>query len=162
MAKDSHFTRMIQLVNSFFNVKNDPEQLDVNEKVIERLREIHPATMSEYVEGDGPVVWILLIPTTYDVMERFIKGTISEKQLYEETRPGQVYEAIYLCSASVLEEYRRKGLAGKVALEAIQKIRKDHPIKALYYWPFSDEGKTLATFLSKTLGLPLYERKGGH
>ncbi len=154
--------RMLQLVGSFFDVKNDPEQLDVDENVIARLREIHPATMSEYVEGDGPVVWILLIPTTYDVMERFIKGAISEKQLYEETKPGQVYEAIYLCSASVLEEYRRKGLAKKVGAEAIEKIRKDHPIKALYYWPFSDEGKALAASAAKALGLPLYERKAAH
>jgi hypothetical protein len=150
---------MLQLVGSFFDVKNDPEQLDVDEKVIEKLKEIHPATMSEYVEGDGPVVWILLIPTTYQVMEHFVKEEISEKQLLEETTPGQVYEAIYLCSASVLEEYRRKGLAKKTGLQAIQKIMKDHPIKALYYWPFSAEGKALAESASKILGLPLYERK---
>jgi len=157
-----HFQRMIQLVTSFFDTRNDPEQLDVDQAIIEQLRKIHPATMSEYVEGDGPVVWILMIPTTYEVMRQFIKGDISEKGLYEETKPGQIYEAIYLCSASVLEEYRKKGLAKKVSVEAINKIRKDHPIKALYYWPFSEEGKALAESIAKATELPLYEKKEGH
>ncbi len=162
MAKDSNLTRMLQLVGSFFDTKNDPEQLDVDQNVIERLHKVHPATMSEYAEGDGPVVWILLIPTTYDIMERFIKGIISEKQLYDETNPGQAYEAIYLCSASVLEEYRNKGLAKRICMEAINSIREGHSIKALYYWPFSSEGKALAESIAKASALPLYKRHSEH
>ena len=153
-----NFNRMIGLVTSFFDVKNDPDQLNVNEEVIERLHEIHPATLSEYIDGDGPVVWILVIPTTTDVMNRFINGTISEGQLYNETITGAKYDAIYLCSATVLPEYRNKGLAKQITIDAIKSIAKDYPIRSLFYWPFSDEGKAVAQSVAKEVALPLYEK----
>ncbi len=152
------YERMIQLVTEFFDVKNDPEQLNVNEEVIEKLNEIHPSCMSEYNEGDGPIVWILLIPTSESTMKRFLSKEISETQLLNETQPGEKYDAIYLCSASVLTEYRRKGLAKKVGYDAITYIMKDHNIKALYYWSFSPEGQALAENAAKELNLPLYKR----
>lgn len=114
--------------------------------------------MSEYANEDGPVVWILMIPTTSDTMQRFLKSDISERQLLMETKPGDTYDAIYLCSAYVLPEFRRKGLAKKTAMEAIANMQKDHPIKALYYWPFSEDGKASAQALAKELGLPLYQK----
>jgi ribosomal protein S18 acetylase RimI-like enzyme len=152
------FERMIQLVTEFFDVKNDPDQLSVDEKVMEKLNKIHPSCMSEYNEGDGPIVWILLIPTTEDIMKRFLAKEISETQLLNETPIGGKYDAIYLCSASVLPEYRRKGLAKKVGYEAIQSIMKDHKIKVLFYWSFSPEGQAFAEKASKELNLPLYKR----
>jgi hypothetical protein len=155
----NNFERMLALVSSFFDTRNDPNQLDVDEDVITRLKAIHPATMAEYNEGQGPMVWILLIPTTAQVMNDFISEKISEKELYENTLPGQNYEAIYLCSASVLPEYRNKGLAKQTGIKAIEAILKDHPIKALYYWPFSTEGMALAQSAAKHFNLPLYTRK---
>lgn len=149
---------MIALVTEFFDTRNDPDQISVSEEQRTRLEAIHPDTMSEYANEDGPVVWILMIPTTNNVMQRFLKGDISEKQLLMDTQPGDSFDAIYLCSAYVLPEFRRKGLAKKVALEAIAHMRNDHPIKALYYWPFSEDGKASAQALSKELQLPLYEK----
>lgn len=154
-----NYERMIQLVTEFFDTKNDPDQISVTEEERDKLYKIHPATLSELANEDGPMVWILIIPTTQAIMERFIKGEISEKKLLEETQPGATYEAIYLCSVFILPEYRHKGLAKKVGMEAISSIRKDHPIKSLFYWPFSNEGKALAGYAAKELGLSLFERK---
>ena len=153
------FERMIQLVNECFDTRNDPDQISVSNEEREKLEQIHPATLSEYADKSGPIVWILLIPTTRAVMERFVKGTITEKQLLEETKPGDVYDAIYLCSASVLPEYRHKGLAKKITTDAINSIRKDHKITSLFYWPFSAEGKRLAQAIAEDTGLPLLEKK---
>jgi ribosomal protein S18 acetylase RimI-like enzyme len=157
MAK-SNFERMIQLVTEVFDTKNDPDQLDVNQEVIEHLHRIHPATMSEYDDGNGPVAWILLIPTTLGIMNRFVAGEITEQQLLDLTPMDKRYEAIYLCSATVLEEYREKGIAKKLTMEAIERIRKDHPIKSLFVWPFSKEGDILAEKLALSLELPLAKR----
>ena len=63
---------MIRLAGEVFSARTDPDQLDVDEAVIERLQSLHPATLSEHVEGDGPVVWILLIPTTRETMDLFL------------------------------------------------------------------------------------------
>ena len=154
----SNFERMLQLADEVFAVKNDPEQLDINQEVLERLMRIHPATVIEYDDGNGPVAWILLFPTTLDLMQQFLNAVISEKQLFDLTPLAIKHEALYLCSALVLEEYRRKGIAKRLTLQAIEKIRKDHPLKALFLWTFSKEGDLGAEALARSTSLPLYKR----
>jgi GNAT superfamily N-acetyltransferase len=149
---------MIQLAEDVFAVKSDPDQLDVDQEVMERLRRMHPATVSEQVDGNGPVAWVLLIPTTLELMNRFLNQEISEKELFNLTPEDSVYDALYLCSALVLEEYRRKGIATKLSLNAIEQISRDHPLKALFVWAFSKEGDLGAETIARLSSLPLYKR----
>lgn len=158
MSKNN-FERMIQLAGEVFDSKNDPDQLDVDEKIISRLLEIHPSCVSEYDDGNGPVVWILIFPTTMELMEKFIRKEISEKQLFELTIPGSTFEAIYLCSAMVLQEFRGKGIAKRMTIEAIENIRKEYSIQKLFVWPFSKEGDGLAETISKKVSIPLVKRQ---
>ena len=155
----SNFERMMQLVTEVFDTKNDPDQLDVDQEVIERLQGIHPATMSEYADENGPVAWILLIPTTTELMNKFCAKEITEKELFELTVPGIPYNAIYLCSATVLPEYRNKGLAKEMTENAINSMQEKHKIKALFVWPFSKEGATLAEAIAHLTKLPLLKRE---
>ena len=154
-----NFERLIQLADEVFAVKSDPSQLDVNQEVLERLQKIHPCTVSVFDDGNGPVAWVLLIPTTLDLMNRFLKSEISEKELFDLTPLDFEYDAIYLCSALVLEEYRRKGITKKLALTAIENIRKEHPLKAAFVWAFSPEGDLAAETIARLAGLPLYKRE---
>lgn len=150
---------MIQLADEVFEVRSDPDQLDVNEGVLERLRRIHPASVSEYNEGDGPIAWLLLIPTTLELMRMFLDRQISEKQVFELTPLDTSYEALYLCSAMVLEEYRRKGIIRQLALKAIEEIRAVHPLKTLFVWSFTEEGDMAAEALAESVSLPLLKRR---
>ncbi len=154
----SNYERMIQLADEVFEVRNDPDQLDVNEDVLERLRLIHPSTVSEYNEGDGPIAWLLLIPTTTDLMHRFLVHDISEREMFDLTPVGATYEALYLCSAMVLDEYRRRGITRQLALKAIEEIQMDHPVKTLFVWSFTKEGDIAALALAREVGLPLMKR----
>jgi len=154
----SNFERLIQLSDEVFSSRVDPDQLNVNENVMEHLQLIHPDTISEYDDGNGPVCWILCIPTTLDLMNQFIDKKISERELYEQTPLNIKYEAIYMCSALLLEEFRGKGIAQTLGLKAIENIKKDHSIKALFFWSFSKEGEKLAKKASDLMGLPLYKR----
>ena len=151
----SNFERMIQLAEEVFDSKSDPEQLEVNEEVLEHLCKIHPASVQEFDDGNGPVVWVLLFPTTNELMDYFLKNEISEKQLFELTPLNIQYDAIYLCSAMVLEEYRRKGIAQNLTKNAINEIRKSHPITSLFVWPFTKEGSALAEKISVAKNLSL-------
>ena len=155
----SNFERMIQLADEVFASRQDINQLDINEEVLEHLRSIHPGTVSEFDDGNGPVAWLLLIPTTTELMQQFLEQKISERQLYELTPLNTKYETLYLCSAMVLEEYRRKGIMKQLALDAIQRIRQDHPIQSLFVWTFSEEGRLSAKALSQTVSLPLHQRR---
>jgi hypothetical protein len=154
----TNFDRMIQLASEVFDAHNDPEQLNVNEEVISQLYKLHPACVSEFVDGDGPVIWLILIPTTEKLMREFIDEKISESELLNQTPLNIKYDALYLCSVLVLEEFRRKGLAKKTAFEALQKIRADHPIQTLFTWNFSKEGGLLAVSIAKHESLPLLTR----
>ncbi|MGZ4157914.1 MAG: GNAT family N-acetyltransferase, partial [Bacteroidia bacterium] len=94
----------------------------------------------------------------HELMNKFLEKKISEKKLFYLTPIGARYDAIYLCSAMVLEEYRRKGIAKKLTLDAIEKIRKDHPIKSLFVWAFTKEGDSASEALANLIALPLYKR----
>ncbi len=155
----SNLDRLIQLADDVFDIKHDPDQLNVNQKVLQRLEKMHSSTVSEEIQGNGPVAWMLVIPTTLELMNRFLKGEISEKELFKLTPLNIAYEALYLCSALVLEEYRRKGITKRLALEAINNIRKDHPLKALFVWPFTKDGDLAAERIAELAGLSLFKRK---
>jgi len=154
----SNYERLIKLADEVFAVKKDPMQLDVNQQVIERLKKIHATTVSEFDDGNGPVAWVLVIPTTLELMNRFLENKISEKELFEMTPLDKTYEALYLCSALVLDEYRRKGITKRLALNAIEDIRKDHPLKVLFVWAFTREGDLASEAIARLAGLPLYKR----
>lgn len=154
----SNFERLVQLAEDVFAVKSDPDQLDVDQDVIERLKRVHPSTVSEYHDGNGPVAWVLLFPTTLDLMNRFLEKEISEKELFEFTPEKSSYDAIYLCSALVLEEYRRRGITKQLSLKAIENIRKDNPVKALFVWAFSKEGDSASETIAQLTSLPLFKR----
>ena len=154
----SNYTRMLQLAEDVFAVHDDPTQLQVDAEVLAQLRRLHPASVSEEADADGPVAWILLIPTTAALMDAFLLGSITEQELYERTPLATAYEAVYLCSAMVLEEHRRAGLAKRSALEALERIRKDHPINTLFCWPFTTGGDALAGAIAQEAALPLRVR----
>lgn len=154
----NNFERMMAIITEVFDTRNDPEQLQVDESVIEALQKIHPATLSEFADENGPAIWILIIPTTDEVMHLFLENKISEQGIMERTKPGMTFEAIYLCSASVLPEYRRKGMAKKLCIDAINAIRTDHPIKSLYVWPFTEGGNGLAEKIAEETGLTLFKK----
>ena len=154
----NNLERMIQLAEDVFAVKSDPDQLDVDQEVMERLKRIHHASVSEMDYGNGPVAWLILIPTTMDLMHRFLAEEITEKQLFELTPLDVKYDSIYLCSGLVLEEYRRKGIIRQLALSTIEDIQKDHPIKELFVWAFSREGDLGAEAIAHLTQLPLYKR----
>lgn len=154
----SNFDRMIALAEEFFSAKNDPEQLDIDENIIAQLHTIHPSTMGEVSDEQGPIAWTIVIPTTKNIMEQFLEKTISERDLLELTLKESAFDALYLCSALVLPEQRGKGLARDLVVTSVRSIQKDHPITTLFYWGFSSEGAYLARHISTLIGLPLYSR----
>jgi predicted GNAT family acetyltransferase len=93
-------------------------------------------------------------------MEQCLANEISEKQLFELTPLNVPYQAVYLCSGMVLEEFRRKGIAKKLAFDALSKIRESHPIESLFVWAFTQDGDITAGSLAKLSGLPLFKKVG--
>lgn len=155
---ESNFERLLTLADEVFAVRTDPEQLNVDEHVLDRLRRLHPASVQEESTPDGPIAWILLIPTTRALMDDFVAQRITERELYDRTPEHGTYEAVYLCSGLVLPEHRRQGIAMRLSMKAIEAMRHDHPIAGLCSWAFTPEGRTCARTLAARCGLTLHER----
>jgi GNAT superfamily N-acetyltransferase len=158
--ENDNLARMIRLAEDFFNTRDDPDQISVTEETMDRLRKIHPATLTEEAREGGPIAWMLVIPTTKGIMEEFVSGRINERELFETTPLTGPYRALYLCSALVLPEHRGKGLALSLTCRAIGAIQQDHPIETLFFWGFSVEGMRLASAAARKTGLPLRKRVG--
>ncbi|MGA7160236.1 MAG: hypothetical protein WBZ48_04495 [Bacteroidota bacterium] len=157
--ESENLTRMIELADEFFDAKSDPMQISVNAETMVQLKKIHPGTMTEKRNKKGPIAWAMVIPTTVGVMRQFTSKQINEKDLLSITPLKIKYEALYLCSALVLPEYRGRGVATSLVVKAVKGIQRKHPIKYLFYWEFSVEGKKLARAIAKEFSLPLYKRK---
>ena len=151
-----NFQRMMTLIDEVFDTRKDPNQLQVSQHEMKKLEKIHPATLSEFADENGPVIWVLVIPTTTGIMNDFLAGKISEKDILDKTKPGEKYTSIYLCSVTTLPEYRGKGESKKLCMQAIKRISENHPIESLFVWPFTKEGEKLASSLAKACNLPLY------
>jgi hypothetical protein len=154
----TNLERMIALAEEVFHTKNDPGQIAINDETMDRLLRIHPSTMSERKDENGPVAWTIVLPTTFVVMERFVSGSITERELLEETPLSGPYDALYLCSALVLPEARRKGYARSLLEESIRTIARTYPMRSLFSWPFSPEGDALADAVARDMGLPMLKR----
>ena len=145
----SNLERMLELVETAFYDRDGADgQITVDEHEREKLQAISQLCLTEYNDGNGPAIWLLMVPTTQELMRRFVAGTIDEVTLLNQTPVGITYDALYLCSAITLPEYRNRGLTLDLAAKTIKRIRNQHPVQTLFYWPFSEAGEKLARSLS--------------
>lgn len=152
---EKNLQRMIQLADESFGMHQDPAQLSVDEAVRARLLRLHPQTMGEARDEDGPIAWTLVIPTTRSLMEAFLAEKITEMELFKLTPEGATFDAVYLCSALVLPEHRQQGVSKRLLCDSLRSICAEHPIKELFYWTFSGAGERLAESIAAEFGLPI-------
>ncbi|MBA2612729.1 MAG: hypothetical protein H0U95_12195 [Bacteroidetes bacterium] len=151
-----NFNRMLTLIDEVFATRNDPEQIQVNQQQLKKLQKIHPATLSELANEEGPVIWVLIIPTTKKIMNDFLEHKISEKDILSKTKAGDSYDCIYLCSATTLAEFRGKGETKNICIKAIRSICETNSIKNLFVWPFTQEGELLAKKIAESCKFDLF------
>lgn len=151
----SNYEQMFAIIEQVFSTRNDPNQIQVSPQQLKKLQAIHPATLTELADENGPLIWILVIPTTNKIMQEFLEGKISEKKMLDKTKVGAAYDCIYLCSATTLPQMRGKGESKKLAIQSIKVICKSHPIKTLFVWPFTKAGLGLAKAIASECKLQL-------
>jgi predicted GNAT family acetyltransferase len=146
----------MKIIDDVFETTNDDTQIKVTQKDIKKLNEIHPKCLSEIVDENGPIIWVLMIPTTQKIMRDFLEKRITEKDILKLTNLNVVYDSIYFCSVTTLPEYRKKGLTKKLCIEVVEEMKKAHPIKNVFVWPFTSDGRELAKKISNETSLNLF------
>ena len=150
--------RLLELVDDVFETRNDPTQIAFSEADMEKMESLHSGCLQEAANADGPISWVAVIPTSLELMNLFVQGALTERQLFEATEETTPKQAVYLCSAIVLPEFRRSGIAFDLSVNSIRSIQEDQKIEAAFVWPFTDEGEALAQKVASSCGLPLFVR----
>ncbi len=142
--------KMLNIAERFFGTASDPNQMPITRESFYKLQQLHPKTVVYRLDNGEPISWVVVLPTQTELMEKFLKREINERELLDLTKSQDEYEALYLCAAFTIPEYRRKGYAVEMFKEAIKDIPHTKDVK-LFAWPFSQEGKALAEKLSARL-----------
>jgi|CXWK01.1.fsa_nt_gi predicted GNAT family acetyltransferase len=158
--KKETFDKFLKISEDFFGSQTDPSQIPINEDSRNKLRLIHPDTLIYKVdENENPIGWTVTIPTSIEVMRKFVNNEITEKELLDIAVAEKKFDALYLCATFVLPEFRGKGHAKEMRLRAIHTLSQGRDIP-LYCWIYSDEGKKLVESVSKTFGKHILNRLG--
>ena len=155
MPAKPNYQRMLTLIDEVFATRNDHDQIQVTSQDVKKLQQIHPQCLNEVSDENGPLIWLLVIPTTAELMHRFLANQISEKQLLNNTPTGVSYNALYLCSVTTLPEASGKGKTFQLCMQNITEIRKTNPLEFLFVWPFTKAGEALAQKIAHASHLKL-------
>lgn len=147
--------KMLNIAEQFFGSADDSDQMPITEESFYKLQKLHPKTVIYKLENGEPVSWVVVLPTQVDLMDRFLKGEINERELLDLSKPQEIYEALYFCVAFTVPRHRRKGHALEMFKEAIESIPHTENVK-LFAWLFSKEGGHLIRKLGLDLGKKIY------
>lgn len=153
------FKKVLKISEDFFGTQSDPDQMPINQESADKLNSISSDTILYKFDDKGnPIAWSVVVPTTIEVMNKFLHKDISEKELLQRASKDKKFEALYLCAVFVLPEYRRKGLAKDLLIESVKKLSNQKELP-LYSWIYSEEGKKLSGYLSSALGVEILKRE---
>lgn len=141
-----YFDQVDRSARDFFDLDNDPTQINADMKTYEYSVKIGGITVSG-IEDGKLLGWCFAFPTNKTLMNQFLLGVITENQLFWRTEKDEDYDAIYLCAAYVYEEYRRKGLGHMLVKECLEPLLKDGV--CIFYEPYSEEGRRLSESVLK-------------
>ena len=132
--------RGIEIGEEIFATEAAPDQMQVSEANFEKLKALDPNTIIYEVIDGEPVAWVVVVPTSREIMNKFLTKEIGEQRLLDLTQKQVSYPALYLCAAAVLPPYRRQGLAMRLMKEAIARMSLEKGYQ-LYGWPTTAEGR---------------------
>lgn len=136
------FAKTAAVTEEFFGTEVDSTQIPINQETRNKFLQLSPYCMNTAEDTLGnPVSWVICIPTSVELMEKFISEKITEKELFDQTEIAEHYSALYLCTAFTIPAYRKKGIARALLLESIQKFKETNPDIQLFAWGYSAGGQ---------------------
>ncbi len=152
--------KTFKIAEQFYGSESHPDHIPIKAESAAKLDSISDNWFNcAFDDNNEPISWIVVIPTSIALMKDFITAKITEKQLFDSTSIATPQEALYLCSAFTIPEYRRQGLAMRLILETIGQFEQSGT-KELFAWIYSPEGEQMVTTMQQRYGRKIYIRKG--
>ncbi len=149
--------KILKVSEEFFGTQTDPDQIVISTESANKLFSIHPDTILYKFNGEDPIAWSTIVPTSVDTMNKFVSKEISERELLEIAVKEKKFEALYLCGIFVLPEFRGKGFGKELSLKGISILSFGKKVP-LYAWTLSNEGEDLIKLVSKELDTEIINR----
>ena len=159
MLTSKQLEKTLEIAEKFYGTSSDPEQIPITKDSFVRLMSIHQEAIKLETDGDdNPISWVVVVPTSKENMELFLENKVNEKELFDKAVDEKSFEALYLCSAFTIPEYRGMGYAKKLLMDAINEFASEKSVE-LYAWVYSKEGESLIKALIKDLDREIKIRK---
>ena len=151
--------KMDKIAEEIFGTQKDSAQIPITHESGEKLDKLSPHWIKYRLDDNGePISWVVVVPTTKEIANRFLRGEITEKEILDLGTPQKNYSALYLCAAITIPEYRKKGFALELLQEAIGSIPTTEDC-VLFAWPYSKEGEGVINKLEQVLVKKIFIKK---
>ncbi|HXK36697.1 MAG TPA: hypothetical protein VJ553_03900 [Candidatus Paceibacterota bacterium] len=159
MDIDPIIAKEMEIAERIFGTAQDPDQIPINRESLRKLMTLSPESIQHELDDKGdPIAWVVVVPTTRELMEQFLQGKLTERELFDRTEPHAEYDALYLSAAVTVPEHRLRGIARRLFRRAIERI-PHAPDAVLFAWPTTDDGRAMAKALAGRFGIEVRLRQ---
>lgn len=150
--EDIIINKIMKQAEDFFGTASDKRQIPVNHEVLKKARSLWKDSLLYELDEQGrPVSWVFVVPTQVALAQEFLRGVITERELFDRTKISDTYEALYLSSTFTVPTHRRQGLATKLIIRATSEA----PLKSdaiLLAWPTTKQGEGMLRKVEQIIG----------
>ena len=151
-----------RLAEEYFGMNTDSNQIPASMENVKWINKNIPDCVN-VIKNDGKIIgFTFIVPGNKKIMNDFLDEKINENELFEMVKSNISYDnfyTIYLCSAFIKNEFRRKNLALNGFIKSIDKLLgkvKKKPI--LFIWAYTKEGERLGEKIAKITKLKLKKK----
>jgi hypothetical protein len=125
-----------------FHTAEDPNQATAEDCSFE-ISKRFPYAWTVLKGDDKMVGYTYILPATNELMKKFAKGQLTEKQVIQNINDVVRYDncdAAYLAGAVIVEEHQKNGWAVRATIDTLRHMDEERgaKIKDLYIWPFTE------------------------
>ncbi|MFA5174366.1 MAG: GNAT family N-acetyltransferase [Candidatus Pacearchaeota archaeon] len=150
-----------KISEDYFGTQKDPNQIPTVKKTRDWIYKNTPDYLNIIKHNKKVIGYAFMLPCNKRLMASFLSKKINEAEMFEDIKKLDLNkrpETIYLCASVLREDYRGKGLATTAFIKAINRITKNTYNPILFYWKYSEEGRSLLKRVAKLTNLELKER----
>jgi len=147
---------LLSFIEPFFETESDPAQIPATPESYQRLLALDSHTVALRADVTGRIIsYAAVLPTARDLMERFMRHEITEREMFDATNPQPIPETLYLMAVAVAPDFKGRGDVFGMMREMIDYFKQMNPNINLFVWEFSEEGKRFVSILEKRHGLSI-------
>ncbi|OGG55354.1 hypothetical protein A3D62_02270 [Candidatus Kaiserbacteria bacterium RIFCSPHIGHO2_02_FULL_49_11] len=153
---EKELQNLLQFVEPFFQTESDPNQIPTTTEAYRKILSLDPHSVALRADQSGRIVsYAAVLPTTNELMNKFLNHEITEREMFEATQLQAIPESLYLMAIAVAKDFKGKGDVFGMMRDIITHFKDRNQDLKLFVWEFSEEGKRFVSLLEKRYDLSI-------